>query len=594
MTVPEKLLSLRQLMVHQKIDACIIPSADPHLSEYPASHWKSRAWLSGFTGSAGTVVVTARKAGLWTDSRYFIQAEAQLDGSGIELFKAGLPETPDYRNWLLAELAENAVIGIDGFVFSAGEVADLTTCFAKKTIALKADFTPFDSLWDDRPVIPNDPLFVLPESFTGAGAHQKISRTLKALHDAGANATMLGSLDMIAWLFNIRGNDVAFNPVAIAYAWVSEKETVLFVNPNKLTPETKDYLYQEGIVIAEYEKILSYISHLTDDNKVLVTPAKINSRICEAIPKSCATITAAVHPVDQLKSIKNPIEIAGFRNAMKKDGIALVRFQRWLEQALTDGKQVTELDICTKLREYRSLQPGYVEDSFETIAGYGAHGAIVHYGVTPESNATLRREGLVLVDSGAHYFDGTTDITRTYALGHISEAMKRDYTLTLKGHISLALACFPKGTVGTQLDILARKSLWEDGLNYLHGTGHGIGHVLNVHEGPQSIRMDYNPTALAPGMITSNEPGVYRANEYGIRIENLVLTVPYQTTPFGEFYRFETLTLCPIDTRPIIHSLLSAAELRWLNDYHRQVYEQLSPELTTSEQIWLKEKTYEL
>ncbi len=594
MNIVDKIQKLRALMKVQGVNACIIPSTDPHLSEYPASHWESRKWISGFTGSAGTVVITAEKAGLWTDSRYFLQAEEQLTGSGIQLFKDGLPGVPNVKSWLAQVLPSNSTIGIENTVFSASDADELKNYFSDKNIRIDTGFAPLNDLWDDRPVIPENKIFNIPENLSGASANTKIKQTLEALQKEGANTTILGTLDAIAWIFNIRGNDVEFNPVAVSYALVSDKETVLFIHPQKLNPDVSDYLKKEGVVLAEYNKITDYIKQLPEDRTLLINPAKINSELYEAIPSSCKIIQTSVHPVDQLKGIKNETEIAGFRKAMKKDGVALVKFQMWLEKALKNGEKMTELDISKKLLEYRSQQALFFGESFNTIAGYAEHGAIVHYSATKESNATIQPKGLLLVDSGAQYFDGTTDITRTFALGEVSEAMKKDYTAVLKGNINLAQAQFPKGTKGVQLDILARKALWENGANYMHGTGHGVGHFLNVHEGPQSIRMDYNPMPLCPGMITSNEPGIYRTNEYGIRIENLILTVKAEETVFGEFYQFETLTLCPIDKKAINKSLLLPSEIKWLNDYHQKVYTILSPELTTEEQIWLKEKTDEM
>lgn len=570
------------------IQACIIPTTDPHISEYTPEHWKTREWISGFTGSAGTVVVTSDKAGLWTDSRYFLQAEEQLQGSGIELFKMGLPDTPTSETWLGQELSAGDIIGLEGAIYTASDALSLIRFFQDRNIQVKTDFAPYNEIWKNRPKIPVNQAFILSENFTGESAQSKIQRLLKEM---GANdLTVLASLDMIAWLFNLRGNDIPYNPVAVSYAVVSKKETVLFISSEKLTPEVAGYLSGEGVVLAEYDKIYSYIAHLEENTQVLLTPGKINYRLYTSISSTCKINEAATHPIDAMKAVKNEREIAGFRNAMQRDGIALLKFLFWLDKQLEQQLEVTELDVSEKLKEFRSQQDYFFSESFETIAGYGAHGAIVHYAATPESNAKLLPEGILLIDSGAQYLDGTTDITRTIALGAVSDEMKKDYTNVLKGHIQLSKAKFPKGTVGMQLDILARQFIWKDGQNYLHGTGHGIGHFLNVHEGPQSIRMNYNPTPLQPGMITSNEPGLYKAGQYGIRIENLLLTVLDKTTEANDYYAFETLTICPIDTKLIDFKLLSEDEICWLKEYHQKVWDLLSPGLSEEEKDLLMTK----
>ncbi len=593
MGIVKRISDLRKLMQAEGLSACIIPSTDPHLSEYPAACWKTREWISGFTGSAGTVVVTADNAGLWTDSRYFIQAEAQLVGTGIQLFKDRMPGMPTINEWLGGELEKGTVVGVDGSVFPASDIKDLKLYLSSQNLKLNTGFSP-NVLWKNRPAIPTSKAFLLPGEISGLDTKQKKSRVLEEIHREGANATILVALDMIAWLFNIRGNDIDYNPLVVSYAYISDDEVVLFINPEKLNTEIVDYLKLQGVVFADYEKITDYVRNLNSDVRLLINPLKINSALFEAVPGECQVIPVPIHPVDMLKTIKNDTEISGFRNAMKKDGVALVRFWMWFEGALKKGETITELDVEEKLREYRSQQPMYFGESFSSIVGYAEHGAIVHYSATKETNARIQQKGLLLVDSGAQYFDGTTDITRTFAAGELSDSMKNDYTAVLKGNIDLSMAKFPKGTKGVQLDILARKALWDNGLNYLHGTGHGIGHFLNVHEGPQSIRMEHNPVVMMPGMVTSNEPGVYRAGEYGIRIENLILVEKAEETSFGEFYRFETLTLCPIDKNPINKSLLSKEEIDWLNSYHQKVYEILSPELKEEEQKWLKEKTNEI
>ncbi|MBS5796245.1 MAG: aminopeptidase P family protein [Dysgonomonas mossii] len=590
MNINKRLAALREFMGEKGLHAFIIPSTDSHLSEYPASHWASREWISGFTGSAGTVVVTREKAGLWTDSRYFLQGAKELEGADIELFKEGLPSTPSIEEWLTTELGKGEYVGIDGTVYAAKEAMNLTHKLNMKGLHLISDYDPFSKIWNDRPEIPTNPIFVLPEKYAGEAAHKKITRICDAVEKNGAESLLVASLDTIAWIFNIRGNDVKCNPVAVSYAYVSKEETVLFINPKKLTSEISDYLKAEGVTIAEYDKVFDYVSKLK--TPVCLDANKVTFKLYNTIPDGCRIIDMP-SPADLMKSIKNDTEVQGIRNAMERDGVALVRFFMWLEKAVPGGN-VTEIMIPEKLVEYRSQQKNFVGESFDTISGYGPNGAIVHYHVSNESSLPVKPEGLLLVDSGAQYFDGTTDITRTLAVGPLTDQMKKDYTMVLKGHINLATAIYPQGTRGSQLDILARKALWNEGLNYLHGTGHGIGHFLNVHEGPQNIRMNENPTTLQPGMVTSNEPGLYRAGQYGIRIENLIRTKHEMTTEFGDFYSFETLTLCPIDTTPIVKEMLTEKEIIWLNEYHKFVYDRLSPLLTEDEKQWLKEKTHEI
>ena len=590
-SVKEIIRGLRQSMQNEQVHACIIPSTDPHISEYTPDWWKIRAWVSGFTGSAGTVVVTRDKAGLWTDSRYFLQAEEQLKGSGIDLYKMGLPGTPTLSDWIAAELSAGDCVGIDGEVFAASEAKSLIDFFSEKKLKIHTDFAPCDLLWKNRPAIPESPAFILPERFAGKSCRNKIREVLEEVKKNRAEGTVLAALDTIAWLFNIRGNDVEYNPVCVSYAVVSEKETVLFISSGKQTQEVSDYLQEQGVNVAGYNEITAYLRRLPSSTNILIDPSRINYKLYSILSENCIVREIAVHPADSLKSVKNTTEIAGIRNAMQKDGAAMVKFLIDLEKALANNETVTELDVEEKLRTYRSGQALYVGESFQTIAGYRAHGAIVHYEATPESNAVILPDGILLIDSGAQYFDGTTDITRTISTGQVSETVKRNYTNVLKGHIQLASAVFPAGTVGMQLDVLARQALWKAGQNFLHGTGHGVGCFLNVHEGPQSIRMNYNPASLEPGMVTSNEPGLYLTGEYGIRIENLLLTIRAKTTDFGDFYAFETLTLCPIDIRLTDCSLLTVEEITWLNGYHQKVYDLLSPLLSMEEASWLKERT---
>jgi len=585
----ERLNALRSFMQASNIQACIIPSTDSHIGEYIPDHWKTRQWISGFTGSAGTVVVTYDKAGLWTDSRYFLQAEEQLQGSGIALFKVGLSDTPSPEEWLKGELKAGDTVGLEGAVYTASDAIALIDYLKKHEIRVNTCFAPYNSIWNNRPALPVNQAFILPKEFFGESARSKIDRLLSEMRKENCTCTLLASLDSIAWLLNLRGSDIEYNPVTICYSVVSEKETVLFISPEKLTPEVVAYLQSEGVVLAEYEKIGEYVRNL-DAGRVLVTPAKMNYDLYNAIPPSCTLQEKAIHPVDDMKSVKNETEIAGIRRAMQRDGVAMVKFFYWLDTQLKENKSITELDVSAQLKVFRNEQEYFFSESFASIVGYGPHGAIVHYSATEESNVTIRPEGILLVDSGGQYLDGTTDITRTIAVGNVTKSMKEDYTRLLKGNINLSMARFPKDTVGMQLDILARQFVWQEGQNYLHGTGHGVGHFLNVHEGPQSIRMNYNPAPLKPGMITSNEPGLYRAGEYGIRIENLILTIPDKTSDWGEFYAFEALTLCPMDTALIDWALLTESECRWLEEYHQKVFQLLSPHLSTDETSWLKRK----
>lgn len=541
--IPERIAALREAMRQQKVDAYIIPSSDPHLSEYPADRWKSREWISGFTGSAGTIVVTADKAGLWTDSRYFLQAASQLEGSGIELYKLALPETPSITEFLLHELHAGQAVGLDGQTYSAAEASALANKLSRKEIKLDTSADLIEGIWKDRPAVPGNPIFEMPEALSGASVHEKLDLINNQLRSEGADCLILAALDEIAWTFNIRGTDVTYNPVVVSYAFVSEDESVLFIKPEKLTAEITEHLKKEGVTLAEYSMIQRYLSRLPENSRVFVDMNKTNVSLYDAIPGSC-TIVEGISPANHLKSIKNETEIKGFQNAVVKDGVALTKFYIWLEKQMAEGAQVTEISAAEKLTALRAEQPQYIMDSFGTICGYAEHGAIVHYSATPETDATLKPEGLLLIDSGAQYLDGTTDITRTIALGEPTEQMKKDFTRVLKGTISLAKSKFPAGTRGSQIDILARKALWDSGINYLHGTGHGIGHCLNVHEGPQSIRMEENPVTLKPGMVISDEPAMYRTGEYGIRTENMILVREDSETEFGKFLGFDTLTLC--------------------------------------------------
>lgn len=584
--VNKRINALRGLIEKEGIQAFIIPSTDPHLSEYVAPHWESMKWISGFTGSAGTVVVTPQKAGLWTDSRYFLQAAQQLENTGIELYKEMLPETPSIPLFLSEQLHAGATVGIDGKMFSTEEVKHLQEELNKDGITVKSIPDPMQLLWNDRPPMPEDPAFVYDIKYAGKSCSEKLACIREKMKEDGAEALLLSALDEIAWTLNIRGNDVHCNPVVVSYLLITPRETHYFIQPQKITSDVASYFKEAGIILHPYEEIEKFISHLNVDS-ILVNPAKTNYAIYSAIRKECQIINK-VSPVTSLKAIRNEQEIAGIHAAMQRDGIALVKFLKWLEEAVPSGKE-TEISVDRKLHAFRAAQPLYMGESFDTIAGYKEHGAIVHYEATPETDVRLKPEGFLLLDSGAQYLDGTTDITRTIALGPLTEEEKTDYTLILKGHIALAMAVFPQGTRGAQLDVLARMPIWRQHMNFLHGTGHGVGHFLNVHEGPQSIRMNENPVTLQPGMITSNEPGVYKAGSHGIRTENLVLTIPAGEGMFGNYLKFETITLCPICTKGIIKEMLTAEEMDWLNDYHRMVYEKLSPDLNNEEKEWLKE-----
>ena len=585
-TINNRIAALRAHIAQEQIQAFIIPSTDPHLSEYVAPHWQSREWISGFTGSAGTVVVTAKDAGLWTDSRYFLQAARQLEGTCITLYKEMLPETPNIPEFLSAHLQEGDCVGIDGKMFSAEEVEHLQKELKKSGIRIKSIADPIQLLWTDRPAMPLAPAFVYDTKYAGMSFTEKLPAVRQAMEAAGADSLLLSALDEIAWLLNIRGNDVHCNPVVVSYLLIEKDKVNYFVQPQKVTPELTEYFNVNGISVHPYEEIGDYLNSF-NAHSILMNPAKTNYAIYSAIRPGCLIINGA-SPVALLKAIRNKQEIAGIHAAMQRDGVALVKFLKWLDEAVPAGKE-TEISVDKKLHTFRAARPLYMGESFDTIAGYKEHGAIVHYEATPETDVTLKSEGFLLLDSGAQYLDGTTDITRTIALGPLTEEEKTDYTLILKGHIALAMAVFPEGTRGAQLDVLARMPIWKERMNYLHGTGHGVGHFLNVHEGPQSIRMNENPVALQPGMVTSNEPGVYKAGSHGIRTENLVLTVPAGEGMFGKYLKFETLTLCPICRKGIIKELLTAEEIGWLNDYHRTVYEKLSPDLNNDEREWLKE-----
>ena len=587
-SIKERIHALRMTFRPNNIKAFIIPSTDPHLSEYVAPYWMSREWISGFTGSAGTVVILMDKAGLWTDSRYFLQAEKELEGSGITLYKEMLPETPSITKFLCQNLKPGESVSIDGKMFSVQQVEQMKEDLAPYQLQVNLFGDPLKNIWKDRPSMPDAPAFIYDVKYAGKSCGEKVAAIRTELKKKGIFALFLSSLDEIAWTLNLRGSDVHCNPVIVSYLLVTQDEVVYFISPEKITQEVNEYLQEQQVSLRKYDEAESFLNSFTGEN-ILIDPKKTNYAIYSAINPACKVVRGE-SPVTLLKAIRNEQEIAGIHHAMQRDGVALVKFLKWLEASVLSGKE-TELSVDRKLHEFRAAQPLYMGESFDTIAGYKEHGAIVHYSATEESDVTLQSKGFLLLDSGAQYLDGTTDITRTIALGELTEEEKTDYTLILKGHIALAMAKFPAGTRGAQLDVLARMPIWNHGMNFLHGTGHGVGHFLSVHEGPQSIRMNENPIVLQPGMVTSNEPGVYKAGSHGIRTENLTLVCKDKEGMFGEYFKFETITLCPICKKGIIKEMLTAEEVKWFNDYHQTVYKKLSPSLNEEEKKWLLEAT---
>ncbi len=590
-TIIARLTALRALMADAKVNATLIPQTDPHHSEYIADHWQVRRWLSGFTGSAGTLVVTADKALLWTDSRYFLQAAQQLEGTGIELMKDGLPDTPSINSFLTHNLHKGDTVGIDGNLFSIAETDELASTLAKAGMKLDPEFDVIDRIWTDRPGLPDAPVFTHDLKFAGETATSKIGKILAGAAEQGATAILISALDEIAWTLNIRSRDVNCNPVATAFLYLSPTGSTLFIKEEKLTGEIKAYLNDNGVSAAPYDTLHTFLAALPADARVLVEAPRTSVAVLHTLGERALQ---GASPIPMLKAIKNDVQIAGIRSSMEHDGAALVGAFMEIERMLQAGEELTELAVSDILTRFRSQQPYYFDESFETIAGYGPHGAIVHYSATPESSSTVEPHGLLLIDSGAQYLTGTTDITRTIAVGTPTDQERRDFTLVMKGHIALGTAIFPEGTCGMQLDALARQFLWKEGLSYLHGTGHGVGHFLNVHEGPQSIRLNYMPAPLTPGMLTSNEPGLYRAGVHGIRCENLVLTVPAFTTEFGRFFRFETMTLFPFDRSLFDTAIMTPQEIEWVNAYHAEVYSRLLPLLTPEQGEWLRDKTLPL
>jgi peptidase, M24 family protein len=589
-TIEQRLEALRQLMLREHLAAFIFPSTDPHSGEYVPEHWKGRQWISGFNGSAGTAVVTLEDAAVWTDSRYFIAAEEQLHGTEFKLMKDGMPGTPSIAEWLADKLkhTNNTEVALDGMVNTLNEVNALKEELRKLGgLTLRTNLDPLKTIWTNRPEIPTNKVELQPLELAGEETRHKIERIRMALRAVHADGTLVSTLDDVAWTLNLRGSDVECNPVFVAYLLIEQQRTTLYINKEKLTNEVYNYLLSQQIDVEDYADVTKGLANYAEYN-ILLDPNTTNYTLAKMV--KCQEIVAMPSPVPALKAVKNEAEIRGFRNAMLKDGIAMVKFLKWLKPAVEAGNE-TEMSLDDKLTSLRAEQPLFKGKSFETIVGYEAHGAIVHYEATPETNIPVKPHGLVLIDSGGQYQDGTTDITRTIALGDTTPEQRTAYTLVLKGFINFAMLKFPDGATGTQLDATARLPLWQEGMNYLHGTGHGVGAYLNVHEGPHQVRMQWRPAPFHAGMTVTDEPGLYIEGLFGIRIENTLLTTPYRSTPFGEFLQFSSLTLCPIDTAPIELSMLTLDELSWLNNYHRTVYNTLAPHLDSEHTEWLKDAT---
>ena len=588
--IAERLEALREELRREHLSAFVFPTTDPHNSEYTADHWKGREWISGFTGSAGTAVVTLKSAALWTDSRYFIQAEEQLKGTEFQLMKLKIEGTPTISEWIASELStsdsqSSTEIGMDGMVNTVAVVEKMKEELKQRGgITVRTNFDPLARIWKDRPQIPQSPVEIQPMELAGEDTTSKLIRIRQALRARHADGMLVTALDDIAWTLNLRGSDVHCNPVFVSYLLIASDKATLYINKVKLTAEVRDYLKSQGVETADYSEVSKGLKDYFEYN-ILLDPDEVCYTLYQQVTRN---IVRGASPIATMKTVKNEREQQGFRSAMLKDGIAMVKFLKWLDENI--GKQtLTEISVSDKLESLRAEQPLYRGLSFDTIAGYEAHGAIVHYEATPETDIPLHAAGFLLLDSGAQYQDGTTDITRTIALGPLTEEQRRVYTLVLKGHIQIERCKFPAGASGTQIDILARESLWREGLNYLHGTGHGVGSYLSVHEGPHQFRMEWKPAPLVAGMTITDEPGIYLEGKFGVRIENTLLIIPYKQTEFGQFLQFESLTLCPIDTRPIVKELLLPEEIAWLNDYHQQVLTALSPHLDGEEKEWLKD-----
>lgn len=580
--IKERLALLRQELQRERLSAYIFPTADPHQSEYTADHWKGREWISGFNGSAGTAVVTLTSAALWADSRYFIAAAEQLEGTEFQLMKLKVDGTPTIAEWLGKELtdATDKSVGIDGMTASIATVEELIGDLRQQGgLVLQTNFDVLARIWNNRPSIPLNPIEIQPLALTGEDAQSKLTRIRKALREQHADGMLMAQLDDIAWTLNLRGSDVHCNPVFVSYLLIASQRVTLYINKEKVTADVQRYLADNGIEVAPYEDVAKGLRDYFEYN-ILLDPDEVNYTLMKAVKRE---VVRGTSPVPLMKAVKTEAEQEGFRKAMVRDGVAMVRFLKWLE----DNPRQTEMSVADKLETLRSEQPLYEGLSFDTIAGYEAHGAIVHYEATAETDVPLEQKGFLLLDSGAQYQDGTTDITRTIAMGPLTDEQKKVYTLVLKGHIDLQMLRFPDGATGTQLDAIARQPLWQHGLNFLHGTGHGVGSYLNVHEGPHQIRMEWKPAKLRAGMTVTDEPGIYLEGRFGVRIENTLLVVPAGETECGKFLGFETLTLCPIDVKPIIVEMLTADERQWLNDYHAMVFNRLKNRLNGEEKAWL-------
>lgn len=588
MNINQRLEDLREVMRREHLSAFIFPSTDPHQGEYVPDHWKGREFISGFNGSAGTAVVTMTSAALWTDSRYFLAAAEQLKNTEFQLMKQKIEGTPTIAEWIGKECGAGVEVAVDGMVNSTSSVRELIGDLRQQGgITLRTNLDPLAQIWSNRPPIPGNPVEKYPLTYAGEASNVKIARIRQALRKLHADGMLMAALDDIAWTLNLRGTDVHCNPVFVSYLLISSTAATLYINKEKLTPEVMTYLKSEGVGVDAYENVQKGLKDYFEYN-ILLDPDEVNYTLFNVVKRE---IIEAESPVKQMKTIKNETEIAGFKQAMLKDGAAMVKFLYWLDNqmSLPQNGLPTEVSVAEKLVSLRSEQTLFKGISFDTIAGYGAHGAIVHYEATPETDVVLEPKGFLLLDSGAQYLDGTTDITRTIALGPLTEEQKKVYTLVLKGHIQIELCKFPSGSSGTQLDILARKDMWRAGMNYLHGTGHGVGSYLNVHEGPHQIRMEWKPAPLVAGMTVTDEPGIYLAGKFGVRIENTLLITFYNETEFGKFLQFEPLTLCPIDKKPIIKEMMLSEEIVWLNQYHQRVLDVLSPRLDDDEIEWLQE-----
>lgn len=586
--IKARIEQLREAMHNNNIAAVIIPQTDPHQSEYLSDHWQVRRWISGFTGSAGDLVVTSSDAFIWADSRYWIQAAEQLADTPIAVMEDGKPETPSITQYLAENLPVGSTVGIDGMLFNITSTRNLQQALAAKEIKLKVDFNPINAIWLDRPALPENEVFIHKMEYCGEDTSSKIERIMIGVERQNANSVFISDLTEIAWALNLRAADVKCNPLVTSFLYLGPQGNTLFIDPQKINAEVATYLSARNITTLPYGEILNFLAAIPADEKVLIPTAQSAGALLPILGNKAVEGTSAVA---MLKAVKNETQLQGIREAMKRDGVAMVHSLMEIEATMAAGEPLTEIGVADILLRNRKQSDMFFDLSFDTIAGFGPHGAIVHYSATPESSSTLTPDNLLLIDSGANYFDGTTDITRTITLGNPTDAQRRDFTLVMKGHIAVAKAIYPEGTRGAQLDALARINLWKEGLSYLHGTGHGVGHFLTVHEGPQSIRLNDTLAPLTPGMITSNEPGLYREGEYGIRCENLVLTTEAFTTDFGRFYRFETLTLCPFDTQLFDTSIMTDEEITWINEYHSQVCQQLIPLLDAPAQEWLIAKT---